>query len=101
MLIRMRRLVLTAAAFCADRSDRVDPELLGIGLDEDTAIIVHGDRFQVLGASYAVIYDSESTTGDDGRFYFLAPSQASDMGERRVIGPEPIENGRPRPWGGN
>jgi cyanophycinase len=28
------------------------PELLGIGLDEDTAIVVSGDNFQVIGQGY-------------------------------------------------
>ena len=30
------------------------PDILGIGLDEDTAIIVTGNRFEVLGASKAL-----------------------------------------------
>jgi cyanophycinase len=33
------------------------PELLGIGLDEDTGIIVEGDQFTVFGKSYVAIYD--------------------------------------------
>ncbi|MEM7357465.1 MAG: cyanophycinase, partial [Acidobacteriota bacterium] len=33
------------------------PELLGIGLDENTAIVVQGDRFEVIGQSYVAIYD--------------------------------------------
>lgn len=33
------------------------PELLGIGLDENTAIVVKGDEFEVIGASYVTIYD--------------------------------------------
>ena len=35
------------------------PELLGIGLDEDTAIVVEGDRFEVIGQSYTAIYDNQ------------------------------------------
>ncbi|MGL1889908.1 MAG: cyanophycinase [Reichenbachiella sp.] len=33
------------------------PELLGIGIDEKTAIIVKGDQFEVLGPSYVIVYD--------------------------------------------
>ena len=35
----------------------VHPELLGIGLDENTAIVVEGDEFEVIGRSYVAIYD--------------------------------------------
>jgi len=33
------------------------PRLLGIGLDENTAIVVHGDAFEVIGENYVAIYD--------------------------------------------
>ena len=33
------------------------PELLGIGIDEDTAIVVRDNQFEVIGKSYVVIYD--------------------------------------------
>lgn len=33
------------------------PELLGIGIDESTAMIVHGNTFEVLGKSKVLIYD--------------------------------------------
>jgi cyanophycinase len=33
------------------------PELLGIGIDENTAIVVRGDRFEVMGAGCVAIYD--------------------------------------------
>lgn len=74
-----------------DMLDVIDthPDLLGIGLDEDTAIVVHGDRFEVIGASYAIIYDNGTTTGKSGRFFFLAPGDGYDMARRRAT----------RPWG--
>jgi cyanophycinase len=31
--------------------------LLGIGIDENTAIVVKGNEFEVLGQSYVAIYD--------------------------------------------
>lgn len=63
------------------------PELLGLGIDEDTAIVVKGDNFEVLGQGYVAIYDSNKTTGRDGRFYFLAPGDQFDMRERQPLRP--------------
>jgi len=36
---------------------KAHPELLGIGLDENTAIVVHNNEFEVIGTSYVAIYD--------------------------------------------
>lgn len=33
------------------------PELLGIGLDENTAIVVQGNEFEVIGEHYVAVYD--------------------------------------------
>ena len=62
---------------------RAKPQLLGIGLDDDTAIVVQGDEFEVIGRSYVAIYDHE-TMGAEGRFYFLAPGQRFDLATRKV-----------------
>src|SRR5262249_57623056 len=45
--------------------------LLGLGLDEATAIVVRGDRFEVLGRGVVGIYDGKEHDGR--RYYFLAP----------------------------
>jgi cyanophycinase len=58
------------------------PELLGIGIDEDTAIVVRGDRFEVIGQGYVAIYDAHKLIPPDGKFYFLAPGDRFDL-ERR------------------
>ena len=42
------------------------PHLLGIGIDEDTAIVVEGDEFEVMGQSYVVIYDHERLLDSGG-----------------------------------
>lgn len=80
------------------------PELLGIGLDEDTAIIVQGDRFQVMGSSYALIYDNGAMTATGGKFYFLSPGDRYDMAERTATRPTttqaPIQGVEKKPWGG-
>ncbi len=64
------------------------PELLGIGIDEGTAIIVHGDEFAVFGRSYVAIYDNQQTFGRAGRFYFLRSGDRYNMGTREILKPE-------------
>jgi len=71
------------------------PELLGIGLDENTAIHVRGDTFEVIGQSYVAIYDNSrwsaerDTTyqrpAESKEFYFLKRGQKYDMRNRKVI----------------
>lgn len=38
------------------------PECIGIGIDEKTAILVHGTRFEVLGASNVVVVDTRGVS---------------------------------------
>ena len=66
---------------------RAKPELLGIGIDENTAIVVQGDRFEVVGQSYAVIYDANATLDTGGLFYFLAPGDRFNMATREAFRP--------------
>ncbi|MFQ5679002.1 MAG: cyanophycinase [Gemmatimonadota bacterium] len=63
------------------------PELLGIGLDENTAIVVQGDAFEVIGQSYVAIYDPSRIAAGQDPFYFLAPGDRFDLAERRRIEP--------------
>ena len=71
------------------------PELLGIGLDEDTGIIVDGDQFTVFGNSYVAIYDGTRWSAErdtiyklppGGRdFYLLRQGQKYNMLQRQII----------------
>jgi len=71
------------------------PDLLGIGIDERTAIVVKGDYFNVIGDSKVLIYDgtfwsregSELKTipSKDHRFYFLQDGDAYNLKERKVL----------------
>lgn len=71
------------------------PELLGLGIDENTAIVVSGDTFKVIGESYVLVYDSTfwSKEGSELKklpkkeqlFYFLAPGDRYNMRTRKVI----------------
>jgi len=58
------------------------PELLGIGLDEGTAILVQGDRAEVIGRSRAAFYNTRDSDGDS--YYFLNAGSVFDLAERRV-----------------
>ena len=71
------------------------PELLGIGIDEGTAIIVQGDMFEVIGKSYAIVFDGSfwSREGselknlplDENLFYFLRSGDKYNLKEREVL----------------
>lgn len=63
------------------------PELLGIGLDEDTAIVVESGRFEVIGQSYVAIYDAQRQIDSGGSFYFLAPGDHFDLDTRQPYRP--------------
>lgn len=79
---------------------RKAPELIGIGLDEATAIVVQQDTLEVLGKSYAVIYDyktiidegtiqvsdsKENYTAPAGPLLFLSEGQKYDLKNRKSI----------------
>lgn len=74
---------------------KVKPELLGIGLDENTAIIVNGNTFKVMGEHYIAIYDQTRWSAEKGtifkldpgqnEFYLLKAGDQYDMLNRKVI----------------
>jgi cyanophycinase len=59
------------------------PELLGLGIDEATAVVVQGDRFEVIGKSVVGIYDGQDHDGK--RYYFLNTGDQFDLKERRRV----------------
>ena len=71
------------------------PELLGIGIDESTAIVVKGDILEVIGKSYVIIYDQSFWSGEGSDlkelpnknqlFYFLKSGDKYNLRERKVI----------------
>lgn len=79
------------------------PELLGIGIDENTALVVQGDQAQVMGASYVLVYDNQATVGESGKFYFLAPGDRFNLATREATRPaqslRPVEGVQKKPWG--
>jgi len=59
------------------------PELLGIGIDESTAIIVQGDRFEVIGDGQVAITDGKNHNGRS--YYFLSPGEQFDLLKRLLL----------------
>ncbi len=78
------------------------PELLGIGLDENTAIVITGDEFEVIGQSYVAIYDHNSMLDSGGKFYFLSPGDWFNLKTREAFRPtttrEPLERVTKKNW---
>ena len=74
---------------------RNHPGLLGIGIDEATAIIVKGDIFEVVGKSYVVVYDGKfwSREGSEFKklpekgqiFYFLREGDKYNLRDRKIV----------------
>ncbi|MBA7535319.1 Cyanophycinase [subsurface metagenome] len=71
------------------------PNLLGIGIDENTAIIVKGNSFEVIGKSYVIIYDGlfwsregwelKKLPKNNGLFYFLREGDKYNLVERKIL----------------
>ena len=60
------------------------PSYLGIGLDENTAIVVNKDTFRVIGDSYVLMYDKST----ENPFYLLKKGDQYDLQKRQVITPK-------------
>jgi len=62
------------------------PDLLGIGLSEGTAIIVTGDRFEVMGRWKVAVHDNHRAYEPwEKPYYVLSVGDVYDMKERRVV----------------
>lgn len=71
------------------------PALLGIGIDESTAIVVKQNQFEVIGNSVVAIYDianfdgtkenPSGESGNNGPFFFLGKGQKFDLKERKTL----------------
>ena len=78
------------------------PELLGIGIDEDTAIVVQSNSFEVIGQGYVAIYDRDRMIPPAGHFYLLAPGDRYNLSTREASRPtrtmRPIERVTDQKW---
>ena len=79
---------------------RQSPDLIGLGLDESTAVLVQKDTFEVIGKSYVAVYDyqtiigkgaphvvndNEDHTASNGSFILLSSGQRYDLQQRKVL----------------
>jgi cyanophycinase len=64
------------------------PQLLGIGLDEGTAIVVQNHVAEVVGANQVAFYDAKQPPNDDDKDYVsLSAGQKYDLKARRTLEP--------------
>jgi len=80
----------------------VYPELLGIAIDEDTALVVNKNDAEVIGSTYALIYDGGFWSREGNvpkhlpspkkRFYFLKSGDRYDLGARKVVESASVES---------
>ncbi|MHA7057209.1 cyanophycinase [Aquimarina sp. M1] len=71
------------------------PDVLGIGIDEGTGVILHENKFRVIGKSYVTIYDNTRWSEErdtiyqleknDKQFYTLSKGYEYDIAESQVI----------------
>ena len=70
------------------------PDVLGIGLDESTAIVVRGQEFEIAGASKVAIHDGRTVPGErqqrnGKKYFFMAPGERYDLTKLERIGRRP------------
>jgi cyanophycinase len=70
---------------------RQNPELLGIGLSEGSAIVVRGDLAEILGAGPVAFYDRGEP---DHLFHWLWPGEVYDLADRHQE-PDALNGGPP------
>jgi cyanophycinase len=59
------------------------PALLGVGLYESTAIIVQGDKFEVIGDGKVAITDGKERDGK--KYYLLSAGERYDLKTRAKL----------------
>jgi cyanophycinase len=76
-----------------------NPRMLGVGIDEDTAVVVEGERFQVIGSGAVYVVDCEEVTQSniaearsasalslhDVRLHVLASGDSFDLARRAPL----------------
>ena len=70
------------------------PELLGIGLDENAAIVVQGDQFEVIGKGRVAIYDNKKHGSN--WYYWLSPGDRFNLRSRTAQRASKVESYIPR-----
>jgi cyanophycinase len=78
---------LTSAKRDAELVNVVDahPEILGIGIDDDAALLVRKNVFEVIGTGRVAIYDNVRRNGS--WYYWLKPGDRFDLSTWTKLGP--------------
>ena len=78
------------------------PELLGIGIDEKTGVVITGDTFEVIGRTCITVYDHERLIPPNGKFFVLMPGDTYNMKTKEAFRPteskEPFEHITHKKW---
>ncbi len=61
------------------------PQLLGIGLDEGTALVVQGDRGEVIGRGKAFVHNGRDDNEPGLRYRVLLPGDLYDLSARHIV----------------
>jgi cyanophycinase len=69
------------------RLKREHPHLIGLGIDEETALVIKDNAIDVVGKHHAVVYDREDPDDADERFEFLFGGDRYDLASRTRLGP--------------
>jgi len=70
------------------------PDVLGIGIDESTAVIVRGQQLEITGTSKIAVHDgrgveSERQQRNGKKYFFMAPGERYDLTKLERIGKRP------------
>lgn len=69
------------------RLKREHPHLIGLGVDEETALVIKEHAIDVVGKHHVVVYDRQQPEEADERFEFLFGGDRYDLASRKRIGP--------------
>jgi len=61
------------------------PDILGIGIDEGAALVVQGNRFEIIGTGKVAIYDNQPHPG--AWYYWLNPGDRFDLANWKKTAP--------------
>lgn len=65
------------------------PELMGLGIDEDTALVVQGDDMEIIGEHHVCVYGRQDPQVErQSKFELLYAGDRYDLREHKRVGPE-------------
>jgi cyanophycinase len=66
---------------------RAHPRLIGLGVDEETALVIQQHAFEVVGKNHVVVYGHSEKAKADKEFEFLYGGDKYDLASRSRLGP--------------